>query len=123
MIDRTEGHTRTPWRMATKADDILDPRGLILGAPEPATGNRTIIGKLWGEGPVTDANAALIIDARETARQRDMLLSALKGASVKPWGFCICPVDMEGRPDDDHTGECRKVRAAIAACDSAEQGD
>ena len=45
------------------------------------------------------------------------MLEALQAVAVVPWGYCVCPEhmgDMENSADEDHCGECRLVRAAIA---------
>ena len=101
-MSAVEGHTRTPWRIATKDDDLKEWRGVILGAVEPQTGNRTIVGRLYGEGPMTDANAVLVLDAPEAARQRDLLLAIVK---------TIVEEDCLGILDDE------AARAAIAECE------
>ena len=45
------------------------------------------------------------------------MLEALQAMGVMPWGYCFCPGrmgNMEGKPDEEHCGECREARAAIA---------
>lgn len=49
---------------------------------------------------------------------RDELQSALEAIGGMPDGFCACfnSVRDPGKPDDQHTGECREARAALKAC-------
>ena len=73
--------TQSPWCRACDAPDVdlADQKGVIVGARERLTGNRTIICRVWGEGPMTDANARLIVEAPE-------MLAALKAVVLEaPW--------------------------------------
>ena len=74
-------------------------------------------GDVGPEGYVTEEH----YDELKAAYDRAIL--ALKGAAFMPWGYCLCPMhkgDMGRALDEDHCGECRDVRAAIAEVDKFE---
>ena len=75
----------------------------------------------WVEHP---DGKELVGERVRLARAAKPLLEAAKAAAVRPWGYCICDlnVDMEGRPDGDHAPECRDLRAAIALADEKPGG-
>lgn len=61
------------------------------------------------------AYADLFATAPETKLQRDELLESLTALGVMPDGYCFCHQNRDPlKTDNEHTGECRDARAAIA---------
>lgn len=55
-----------------------------------------------------EANAQLYATAPK-------LYDALAALGALPDGYCFCPSDRDAwKPEDQHTGECRAARAALA---------
>ena len=93
-------HTPGPWRWRMSRD--INVRKLVGSAEVPIV----IRNGRW-VSPTADANERLIAAAPE-------LLDALQALLVCPDGYCCCSDCDPGKPDPEHTGECREARAAIA---------
>ena len=109
------GHTPGPWKIAGMGSCGI---WIVAQSPDP---ERAFIHPDWVaelhepeksriDGTTIDANARLIAAAPETARQRDALLEALKGARD-----ALHFIEVAEGPD--LSKEIAPISAAIAACE------